>query len=172
MGRKAFQKVTLLRRLNHLLTPDGLLTLYKAQIRPIMEYVPSPGCPMPTAILTCRTGCRGGQNASSANLLGHLPGHQQPWQQQQQRQAAAAKPAVRDSLEHRQRVAALTVLHKAQIQQMRDLETAWRRSERNMRTVLSNDSLLEVSRSHSSTHQRSFSTAIVVWWNGWPLSTQ
>ena len=52
-----------------------------------------------------------------------------------------------------------------QVTHMRDLGTAWRRSERSTRTVLSNDSLLEVPRSHSSTHQRSFSAATVVWWN-------
>ena len=40
VARKASQKVTLLQRLNHFLTPDGLLTLYKAQVRPIMEYAP------------------------------------------------------------------------------------------------------------------------------------
>ena len=39
VARKASQKVTLLRRLCHL-NADGLLTLYKAQVRPIMEYVP------------------------------------------------------------------------------------------------------------------------------------
>ena len=38
--RKASQKVTLLRRLSHLLNADGLLTLYKAQVRHIMEYAP------------------------------------------------------------------------------------------------------------------------------------
>lgn len=40
VARKASQKVTLLRRLRHLLDSDGLLTLYKAQVRPIMEYAP------------------------------------------------------------------------------------------------------------------------------------
>ena len=40
VARKASQMVTLLRLLSHLLNSDGLLTLYKAQVRPIMEYVP------------------------------------------------------------------------------------------------------------------------------------
>ena len=88
---------------------------------------------------------------------------------------------MRKNLEYQRKVAALTVLHKAQIQQvthLRDLGTAWRRFERSTRTVLINDSLLEVLRSHSSTHQRSFSVAAVEWWNAltidvnvWCLST-
>ena len=35
--RNASQKVTLLRRLSHLFTPESLLIPYKVQIRPIME---------------------------------------------------------------------------------------------------------------------------------------
>ncbi len=39
VDRNASLKVTLLRRVKHLLSPDDLLTLYKAQVRPVMEYV-------------------------------------------------------------------------------------------------------------------------------------
>ena len=38
VARKASQKVRLVRRLRHFLDADGLLTLYKSQVRPIMEY--------------------------------------------------------------------------------------------------------------------------------------
>ena len=192
VARKASQKVSLLRRLNHLLTPDGLLTLYKAQVGQIMEYAPLTW--MSSARCHLNLLDRVQRRAERLICGANLSGHQQPWrrqqhqrqhQQQQQRlnnpASAAAEPAVRDSLDHRRRVAALTVLHKAQIQQvihLRDLETAWRRSERSIRTVLSNDSLLEVPESHSSPHQRSFSVATVVLWNSlttdvdvWRLST-
>ena len=40
VARKASQKVMLLPRQRHLLDADGLLTLYKAQLKPIMEYAP------------------------------------------------------------------------------------------------------------------------------------
>ncbi|XP_045131249.1 uncharacterized protein LOC123516157 [Portunus trituberculatus] len=38
VARKASLRVTLLRRVQHFLNADGLLKLYKAQVRPIMEY--------------------------------------------------------------------------------------------------------------------------------------
>lgn len=37
---KACLRVTLLHRVRHLLDATGLMTLYKAQVRPIMEYSP------------------------------------------------------------------------------------------------------------------------------------
>ncbi|MPD06466.1 hypothetical protein E2C01_102280 [Portunus trituberculatus] len=40
VARSASSKVNLLCRMKHLLHADGLLTLYKAQVRPIMEYAP------------------------------------------------------------------------------------------------------------------------------------
>ncbi len=73
-----------------------------------------------------------------------------------------------DCLEHHRRVAALTVLHKAQVQHvphLTDLRATWRRSELCTRTVLSNDSLLEVPRSYSTTHQRAFTATTVRLWN-------
>ena len=94
----------------------------------------------------------------------------QPSQQSRQQQhEALGDPVLRDSLEHRRKVAALTVLYKAQVAHvphLMDLRATWRRSERSTRTVLSgNDFLLEVPRSHSNTHQRALSSATVKWWN-------
>ena len=43
VARKASLRVTLLRRVKHLLDAEGLMKLYKAQVRPITEYNPSPG---------------------------------------------------------------------------------------------------------------------------------
>ena len=91
--RKASQKVTLLRRLNHLLIPDGLLTLYKAQVRPIMEYAPFIW--MFSARFHLDLLDQVQRRAERLICGANLPGHQQPWrwqqhqrqqQQQQQRQ--------------------------------------------------------------------------------------
>ncbi|XP_063862157.1 uncharacterized protein LOC135101791 [Scylla paramamosain] len=134
----------LLRRVKHLLSPDDLLTLYKAQVRPVMEYAP----------LTWM---------SSARCHLNLLDKRQQWTQQ----TSTAAPAL-DCLEHRRKVAALTALHKAQVQHvphLADLRATWRRSERCTRTVLSNDSLLEVSRSYSTTHQRAFTATTARLWN-------
>ena len=62
-----------------------------------------------------------------------------------------------DSLEYHRRVAALTVLHKTQVQQkphLTELWVAWRRNERTMRKVVS-----------SSRCQRAFSHDTMVLWN-------
>ncbi|MPD06661.1 hypothetical protein E2C01_102486 [Portunus trituberculatus] len=50
VAHKASLRVTLLRRVRHLLDAKGLMTLYKAQLRPIMEYSPPQldvQCPVP-----------------------------------------------------------------------------------------------------------------------------
>ncbi|XP_063873075.1 uncharacterized protein LOC135107306 [Scylla paramamosain] len=113
--RNASFKVTLLRRVKHP-SPDDLLTLYKAQVRPVMEYAPL------TWMLSARwisvqrwAECliQGGDQQRSL---------QQPWQQQQQRtsKTGPAAPAL-DCLVHHRRVTALMVLHKAQVQHMSHL---------------------------------------------------
>ena len=184
VASKASKKVTLLRRLSHLLSPDGLLTLYKAQVRPIMEYAPltwmsSAQCHLSLLDKVQRRAERLIAAAQRPNeRQHHLPMQQQQQQQQPRRQrtgrqeeghhAPETESVLGDSLEHRRRVAALTVLHKAQLQHvphLAGLRATWRRSERSTRTVLSNDFLLEVPRSRSSTHQRTFSIAAVMWWN-------
>lgn len=182
VARQASQKVTLLRRLRHLLDAEGLLTLYKAQVRPVMEYAPLSW--MSSA--RCHLNLLDKVQRRAERLINDArqprPPPQQPWRQQRQQLGQEDEPELRDTLEHRRRVAALTVLHKAQIQQvphLADLRATWRRSERCTRTVQSNDLLLEVPRSHSSSHQRTFSSAAAVWWNDLtavvdirPLSTQ
>ena len=40
LRRCASQNMTLLRQIKHLLHADSLLILYKAQVSPVMEYVP------------------------------------------------------------------------------------------------------------------------------------
>ncbi|XP_045101390.1 uncharacterized protein LOC123498345 [Portunus trituberculatus] len=163
VARNASSKVNLLRRMKHLLHADGLLTLYKAQVRPIMEYAPltwmsSARCHLS---LLDKVQRRAERLISGAT---HHQQHQPHWRRRQRQQ----EEQQRHDLEHRRRVAALTVLHKAQVQRvphLTDLRATWRRHEVGTRTVSANDLLLEVPRSHSSTHQRAFTSAAVVWWN-------
>ncbi|XP_045128968.1 ras guanine nucleotide exchange factor B-like [Portunus trituberculatus] len=182
VARNTSFKVNLLRRMKHLLHADGLLTLYKAQVRPIMEYAPltwmsSARCHLSLLDKVQRRAER--LISGATHHQQHHPHwwrrqqHRQPQQEQQQQQEQRQQEEqqrhdMRDSLEHRRRVAALTVLHKAQVQRvphLTNLGTTWRRHEVGTRTVSANDLLLEVPRSHSSTHQRAFTSAAVVWWN-------
>ncbi|XP_042870705.1 uncharacterized protein LOC122252338 [Penaeus japonicus] len=122
--RTASLKVTSLRRILHLLDPQGILTLYKSQIRPHLEY---------------------------ASLA---------W--------SSAAPTNLNSLEHRRDVGALTVLHKAQVLQMPHLFSLRLPPivrERSTRTVQSSRLLVDVPRSRSSQHQRTFSARAARLWN-------
>merc|ERR1712002_594731 len=70
--------------------------------------------------------------------------------------------------EHRRKVGALTVLHKAQVQQvphLTGLRIPWRQSTCSTRSALSSDCQLEVPRSCSSTHQRTFVSVTSRLWN-------
>ena len=177
VAKNASLKVTLLRRIKHLLSPDGLLTLYKAQVRPVMEYAPltwmsSARCHLNLLDRVERRAKRLIHEGARHRPLQH-PWRQHGQQQQQQQQhqqppQPGAVTTVWDTLGHRRKVAALTVLHKAQVQQvphLTDLRATWRRAERSTRTVLNNSSLLEVPRSRSSTHLRAFTATTVRLWN-------
>lgn len=172
VAHKASQKVNLLRRMKNLLDAEGLNTLYKAQVRPVMEYAPLTWM----ASARCHLNLLDKVQRRAERLINGTQHHRpsqwetQRQQQQQHPHEGRARPATNqlNSLEHRRRVAALTVLHKAQVglvPHLTDLRATWRRSERSTRTVLSNASLLEVPMARSSTHQRAFSIAAVVWWN-------
>ena len=169
VARNASQKVFLLRRMKHLLHVDGLLTLYKAQVTPVMEYAPL----IWMSSIRCQRNLldkiqrRTERLISGARHYQHQHRQYQNQEQQHEQQMDAAE-SLWDSLEHRRRAAALTVLHKSQVQHvphLTDLRATWRRSECTTRTLLGNDSLLEVPKSQSSIHQKAFSTAEVVWWN-------
>ena len=96
--------------MKHLLHADGLLTLYKAQVRSVMEYIP----------LTWMSGTRCHLNLldkvqrqaerliRGARQFQQLQQHQNQ-QQQHEQQIDAAEP-LWDSLEHRRRLAVLTIL--------------------------------------------------------------
>ena len=169
VARKASLRVTLLRRVRHLLDADGLTKLYKAQVRPIMEYSPLAWMSSAQGHLSLldkvqRRAERLIQEASDNQQRGHHPGRQLQAHHDLQHDTPHTPL---DSLEHRRRVGALTVLHKAQVQltpHLAALRVPWRRSERTTRAVVS-DLLLEVPRTRSVGCQRAFTCATAALWN-------
>ena len=156
VARKASQKVTLLRRMKHLLNTTNLMTLYKAQVRPIMEYAPLTWM----ASAQCHLNLLDRVQRRAMRLINE--------QAQLQPQHQGVDQCPIDTLEHRRRVGALTVLHKAQVQRVShlvELRVPWRRVERNTRTVLSSNLLLEIPRSNTSRHQRTFTSKTAAEWN-------
>nr|XP_027238532.1 uncharacterized protein LOC113829539 [Penaeus vannamei] len=125
----------------------GILTLYKSQIRPHQEYA---SLPWSSTALTSlnrmdKIEKRALRLIQEANNSCHI-----------------------DSLEHRRDVEALTVLHKAQVQQVPHLSSLRlppHGRERSTRTVHSSRLLVEVPRSRSSQHQRTFSVRAARLWN-------
>lgn len=168
VAHRASLRVTLLRRVRHLLDADGLMKLYKAQVRPVMEY--SPLTWMNSA--QCHLSLLDQVQRRAERLINDVSGQQQrreggwrrrPPRQQQQQQ----EPQQLDPLDHRRRVGAITVLHKAQVQHtphLAALRVPWRRSERTTRTAVS-DLLLEVPRVRTLRCQRAFTCATAELWN-------
>ncbi|XP_069980520.1 uncharacterized protein [Penaeus vannamei] len=125
-------RVTALRHISHLLNPRGILALYKSQIRPHLEY----------ALLAWSSSA-----TTNLNRLDKIEKRALRLIQE------ASNPCHIDSLEHRRDVRALTVLHKAQVQQVPHLSSLRlppHGRERSTRTVHSNRLLVEVPRSRSS----------------------
>ena len=186
VARKASLRVTLLRRVRHLLDAKGLMTLYKAQVRPIMEYSPLSWKSSAQSHLSLldKVQRRAERLIYGADGLEQQPQaeYQQRWQQRQhgqQRQQAQQRQQGQqqqqqphplmalDTMEHRRRVGAITVLHKVQVQHtphLTALRIPWRRSERTTRAVVT-DTLLEVPRCHTVRCQRAFSHDTAVLWN-------
>ena len=143
----ASQKVSTLRRMASSLDAKGLMTLYNAQVRPYLEY-------------------------SALSWLSTAPSHLIKLDKIQRRATNLVNnPLITtniDSLEHRRDVAALTVLHKAQVQQVSHLDSlrlpplTLRRSTR---TVPNHQLLVEVPRSRASQHLRTFSARTARLWN-------
>ena len=125
----------------------GLMTLYKAQVRPHMEY----------AALT---------------WMSSAPTHLRKLDKIQRRATHllqdTTSPPQLDSLEHRRDVGALTVFHKAQVQRIPHLASLilpLRPVQRSTRTVLSSQVVVEVPRSRASQHLRTFSARTARLWN-------
>ncbi|KAG0724708.1 hypothetical protein GWK47_040036 [Chionoecetes opilio] len=136
IAKKASHRVSALRRVASFLDRGGKLLLYKAQIRPYLEY----------AALSWMS-----RAASYTRRLDSI-------QRRPLRVVEAADPPAQPepvsplvSLEHRRDVAALVVFHKAQgVPHLSGLQQPPRIATRSTITVLTSGDAVEVPRSHAS----------------------
>ena len=160
IAHKASHRVSALRRVASFLDRDGRLLLYKAQIRPYLEY----------AALSWMSGA-----ATHTKRLDSI-------QRRALRLVEAADPLPAqpepgspiDSLEHRRDVAALVVFHKAHVQRvphLAGLRLPPSATTRSTRTVLSSGDAVEVPFSRSSQHQRTFVSRVSRMWNEFTAAT-
>ncbi|KAG0723253.1 hypothetical protein GWK47_043036 [Chionoecetes opilio] len=153
IANKASHRVSALRRVASFLDRRGKLLLYKAQIRPYLEYAA-------LSWMSCA--------ASHTRRLVSI-------QRRALRLVDAADPPVQlepvsplDSLEHRRDVAALVVFHKAQVQGVPHLAVLRQPptiATRSTRTVITIGDAVEVPRSRASQHQRTFVGRVSRMWN-------
>ena len=153
IAKMASHRVSALRRTASFLDRKGRLLLYKAQIRPYLEYAA-------LSWMSCA--------ASHTKKLDNI-------QRRAMRLVDAADPVVEaepasplDTLEHRRDVAALVVFHKAQVQEvphLAGLRLPPRVTARSTRTVLNSGDTVEVPRSHANQHQRTFVGRVSRLWN-------
>ncbi|KAG0715058.1 PDF receptor [Chionoecetes opilio] len=155
-AKKASHRVSALRRVASFLDRGGKLLLYKAQIRPYLEYAA-------LSWMSCA--------ASHTRRLDSI-------QRRALRLVDTADPpdppaqfepvSPLDSLEHRRDVAALVVFHKAQVQgvpHLAGLRQSPRVATRSTRTVLTSGDAVEVPRSRASQHQRTIVGRVARMWN-------
>ncbi|KAG0722510.1 hypothetical protein GWK47_044366 [Chionoecetes opilio] len=153
IAKKASHRVSALRRESSSSDRGGKLLLYKAQIRPYLEYAA-------LSWMSCA--------ASHTRRLDSI-------QRRALQLVDAADPPAQpdpvsplDSLEHRRDVAALVVFHKAQVQgvpHLAGLRQPPRIATRSTRTVLTSGGAVEVPRSRASQHQRTFVGRVFRMWN-------
>ena len=149
VARQTSQRVSALRRMAGNLDFHGILTLYKAQIRPCMEY----------DVLIWMSSAITHVQRRALRLV-YSNEHQQP--------------AYILSLEHRRHMSVLVIFHKAQVQEVPHLgrlRFTPRPAQRWIRAALINAELMEVPRSHSRKHQRTFTTMIARLWNRFMAAT-
>ncbi|KAG0730572.1 hypothetical protein GWK47_027961 [Chionoecetes opilio] len=144
IAKMASHRVSALRRVANFLDRGEKFLLYKAQIRPYLEY----------AALSCMS-CADSHSRRLDTI-----------QRRALRLVDVADPPAQsdlvsplDSLEHRRDVAALVVFHKEHVQgvpHLAGLRQPPRVATRSTRTVLTSGDAVEVPRSRDSQHQRSF----------------
>ena len=154
VARQTSQRVSALRRVAGSLDSRGILTLYKAQIRPCMEY----------GALTWMSGAATHTRRLDAvqrralRLLGE----------------ETEIPSTVTSLEHRRDVSALAVYHKAQVLQATHLRQLCLPSQPSTRTTRQTEAGCErvvVPLSHTSQHQRTYKARTARLWNGFTEAT-
>lgn len=153
LAQKASHRVSALRRIASFLDRSGRLVLYKAQIRPYIEYAS-------LSWMSCP--------ASHIKRLDDI-------QRRALRLVEAAGPPTQpppastlNSLEHRRDVAALVVFHKAQVQEvphLAGLRQPPKVTTRVTRTVTNGGDSVEVPRSRACQHQRTFVGRVSRMWN-------
>ncbi|XP_045105124.1 uncharacterized protein LOC123500473 [Portunus trituberculatus] len=157
--RQASLRVSALRRVAGTLDPHGIITLYKAQIRPCLEYgclswMSSAATHMQRLDKVQRRALRlAGYDAHQDDLPPHTPV---------------------TSLEHRRDVAALVVCHKTQVQgvpHLRRLGLPLRAAQRPTRAAATSEQTVEVPFSNTRQHQRTYSARTSRMWNAFTTTT-
>lgn len=152
IAKKASHRISALRRIASFLDRKGRLLLYKAQVRPHLEYA---ALSWMSCAATHRRRLDSIQRRAIRLVDAALPPHPEP-----------ERPL--DSLEHRRDVAAIVVFHKAQVQRvphLAGLRHPLRVTARSTRTVLNGGDAVEVPRSHGCQHQRTFAGRVSRMWN-------
>nr|XP_027238108.1 uncharacterized protein LOC113829201 [Penaeus vannamei] len=150
IAKKASTRVTLLRRIKHFLDARGLHALYNAQVRRFLEYAALPWM------------------SASKTHLDLLDKVQRRAYHLIDSVRQDTQPALHTTLQHRRDVAALTVMHKIQVQRVphpQGLRLPRRRSLRPTRTVISSEDAVDVPWSNTSQHQRTFLSRAARLWN-------
>ena len=156
VASQASQRVSALRRMANTLDPRGVLTLYKAQIRPLLEY----------GALTFMS--------SAATHMRRLDAVQRRALRLVENGAEQHLSAGVTSLEHRRDVSALVVCHKTQVQEvphLARLRLPRRTVRRETRAAHASDELVEVPRSKSRQHQRTYTARTSRLWNDFTPAT-
>ncbi|KAG0716444.1 hypothetical protein GWK47_009697 [Chionoecetes opilio] len=152
----ASHRVSALRRVASFFDREGKLLLYKAQIRPYLEYAA-------LSWMSCAASHTRRLDSIQRRALRLVDAADPPDQPAQFEPVSAL-----DSLEHYRDVAALVVFHKAQVQgvpHLAGLRQPPRMATRSMRTVLTSGDAVEVPRSRASLHQRTFVGLVSRMWN-------
>ena len=156
IARQTSLRVSALRRVADTLDPRGILTLYKAQIRPCMEY----------GALTWMS--------SAATHMQRLDAVQRRALRLVASGENQQHAAPVTSLEHRRDVSALVVCHKTQVQRVSHLDPLRllpHTVQRYTRGTASSDDLVQVPRSRSSQHQRTYTARTSRLWNLFTAAT-
>ncbi|KAG0730469.1 hypothetical protein GWK47_028209 [Chionoecetes opilio] len=153
IAKKASHRVSALRRVASFLDSGGKLLLYKAQIRPYLEY---------TALswMSCAASHTRRLDSIQRRALRLVDATDPPDPPDPPAQFEPVSPL--DSLEHRRDV------HKAQVQgvpHLAGLRQPPRVATRNTRTVLTSGDAVEVPHSRASQHQRTFVGRVSRMWN-------
>ena len=159
VARQASLRVSALRRMAGTLDPRGIVTLYKAQILPYLEY----GCLSWMSSAATHMQRLDAVQRRALRLAGY---------EERQEDQRSTIPVT--TLEHRRDVAAIVVCHKAQVQRIPHLQRLGlptRAAQRHTRAALSSEQLVVVPASKSRQHQRTYAARTSRLWNMFTAAT-